>query len=690
MRMNTKDQIPFRSGYLGLHRLLGMLFILLMAGCSQPSSITWEEVNEEGAFLIYRRQSPLGEEQYSITADKESIIVKSLQGENERGRITGVTAELHLDMDLSPTYYSNQRIANGDTTNIFKMEINAGTLTIWEKYFDPVQQEVPSDFFPLHSTIPAVVEMMLYHRYFKQGASNNIPTLPRGEVSMTHKGQDMVTVKGQEVLLDRYVVEGINWGGRTIWLDKEKNLVAIVKANTQIRELIRKGYEEALPVFVAGNVQEQMNQLADYTHNLKGDPSSTTLLTGATIVDGLSDIPQENMALLIKNGEIAAIEKLEELDLPKETRIIDVSGKTLIPGLWDMHAHSNQVQWAPAYLAGGVTTIRDNGNEIEFATAFRDAIDKDGMLGPDILLAGMTDGPGERGNGVIRATSAQQAREVVDLYFQKGYKQIKIYNSIQPDILPVLAAEAHKRGMTVTGHVPWAIDNSVRAIELGMDILSHDRVVFSILFPEKNSEELQELDFKEINSNRIDKAIAFLLEHNTALDPTINISVIRNLPRETPLKTIESGADRIAYELWEGKRFRRGVSAQRAEAAKERILQIMRIVGAFQKAGIPIVAGTDNIVPVFSLYQEIESYQKLADFTPLEAIQAATIVPARVMGMDSQTGTLEVGKEADIAILDENPLQDITNIRTVSAVVSNGNYYQSAPLWQAADFKPAK
>jgi imidazolonepropionase-like amidohydrolase len=116
----------------------------------------------------------------------------------------------------------------------------------------------------------------------------------------------------------------------------------------------------------------------------------------------------------------------------------------------------------------------------------------------------------------------------------------------------------------------------------------------------------------------------------------------------------------------------------------------MDIIGQFYKAGIPIVAGTDNVVPVFSLYLEIETYHKLGKLTPLEAIKTATIIPAKAMGLDAVTGTLEIGKEADIAILDKNPLTDISNIRTVSAVITNGNYYESNPLWLAADFKPRK
>jgi imidazolonepropionase-like amidohydrolase len=186
----------------------------------------------------------------------------------------------------------------------------------------------------------------------------------------------------------------------------------------------------------------------------------------------------------------------------------------------------------------------------------------------------------------------------------------------------------------------------------------------------------------------LDRARAFFLEHKTVLDPTISISIIRSLPRGTPIETVEPDAGRIAYELFEGKRFRSGVSPEMAKKVEKDYIKTMEIIGDFFRAGIPIVAGTDNVVPVYSLYLEIASYHQLGGLTPLEAIQTATIIPAKAMGLDSQTGTLEVGKEADIAILDKNPLDNIDHLRTVSATVTNGNYYQSDPLWEAADFMP--
>jgi len=667
---------------------LKLFLLVLITGCSSAPN-KWKNINEEGAFLVYRRQSLIGEESYSITSNKDSIIVKSLQGENERGRVTGVQAELHLKMDLTPTYYQNIRLTDKDTIINLKVETNVDSISVWEANQEPLIIE-NTNYFPIHSDIPAAMEMMLYHYYFEKGNMKNIPTLPRGEISINFIQNDTVEIKRKKVPLERYVVEGINWGGRTIWLDESKNLVALVKANTQIRELIKKGYEEAKSFFVQGNVEEQMSMLLKYTKDLKGEQAKIKALVGGDIVDGLSDVALKDMTLIIENGRITKIGKRSEVEIPENAKVIDVSGKTLMPGLWDMHAHSNQVQWAPAYLAGGVTTIRDNGNEVEFATSFRDAIAKNGALGPDILLAGMTDGEGIQGNGVIRATNPQEASEVVQMYFENGYKQIKIYSSVASDVTESLSKEAHKRGMTVTGHVPISMGNARLAIQAGMDQLSHRSLILTVLFPDKNQSDLGRyyLEENEITQVQIDDAIDFLLKHKTVLDPTIALDVVRSLPRGSNTETVEPDAFRIAYELFEGKRFRSGLPPQISKKAKADYTKAVGILGQFYKAGVPIVAGTDNIVPVYSLYLEIETYQKLGGLTSLEAIKTATIIPAKAMGLDAETGTLEIGKEADIAILEKNPLLDITNLRTVSAVITNGNYYESSPLWSAADFIP--
>lgn len=686
LKMNPIKYLKYRISCL----LIMAIPLLIVTSCTSESP-TWLENNREASFLVFRRQSQIGEETFKIYYSNDTITVKSSQGENERGRITGVVAELRMNKDLTPVYYSSEYIS-GDTTNVLKMQTaTTGNVSVWEDDFEVVTTKTPPFYFPVHSTIPAAMEMMLYQYMLAKGISS-LPTFPRGGISISHTATDTVTIKGERLPLDRYVVEGINWGGRTIWLDANKNLIALVKANTQIREMIRKGYEEAMPVFIAGNVMEQMKTLEKYSENLKGEQAEITALVGGDIWDGLSSSIQKDMTLIVEAGRIKEIGTRANVSIPNGARIIELKGKTLIPGLWDMHAHSNQVQWAPAYLAGGITTIRDNGNELELATAFRDAIAEKGAIGPDILLAGMTDGPGIKGNGVIRATSAEQAREVVAMYHKNGYKQIKIYNSIAPDILKVLTEEAHKIGMSVTGHVPNEVGNAVDAVESGMDQLSHRARFLTALFPDKNLADLKGnyLADNEITPEQIEKTADFFLKHQTVLDPTIALDVIRALPSGIPVETVEPDVGRIAYELFEDKRFRKGLSEERSQMAVKDYTKAMEIIGVLHKAGVPVVAGTDNVVPVFSLYLELETYHQLGGLTTAEALKTATVIPAKVMGMEKETGTLEAGKQADITILDQNPLENIANIRTVSAVMTNGNYYTSAPLWKAADFLPKR
>ncbi|MBT8403350.1 MAG: amidohydrolase family protein, partial [Gemmatimonadetes bacterium] len=587
-----------------------------LLGCSADSSARQEAAPEgaavdvapeDGSFLMYRRQSLIGEETFSVVRDGDDLVVRSLQGENERGRITGVQAELRLGPDLSPATYRTQRIAGADTTHILEVVASASSVVVREKQAEAVEHARPADFFPVHSDIPAAAEMMLY-RYYLARDRESLPTFPRGDVRLTHRGTDSVEIDGSPTALERYVVEGINWGFRTIWLTESNDLVALVQANTQFREAIRSGYEEALPFFIAGHVEEQLRTLADYTAAHQQRVPGVTALVGGDVVDGVSDRTRPDMTVLVEDGRIRAIGPRADVEIPGGARVIDVAGKTLIPGLWDMHAHANQVQWAPAYLAGGVTTIRDLGNELEFVTAFRDAVES-GAMGMDLLLAGMTDGAGITGNGVVRATTAEEAREVVELYHGHGYDQIKIYTAIEPDVLRVLTEEAHARGMSVTGHVPRAVENGIAAMELGMDQFNHRGLFLSVLFPAEPVGDLGNLYLwdREITPERVEAAAALLLEYGAVLDPTISLDIIRNLPRGTPLETVEPDVGRIAYELWEGKRFLSGVNEERAERMREDVRRGLEVLGAFHEAGVPIVAGTDNVVPVFNLYLEIES-----------------------------------------------------------------------------------
>jgi imidazolonepropionase-like amidohydrolase len=348
------------------------------------------------------------------------------------------------------------------------------------------------------------------------------------------------------------------------------------------------------------------------------------------------------------------------------------------------------VEWGPVYLATGATTVRDVGNEFEFITAVRDAVAAGHGLGPRLLLAGVVDGSGPLRLGVELVDTPDEARSWVHRYHDAGFQQIKIYSSVKLAQLKAVTEEAHKLGMTVTGHVPEGID-AYQAIEAGQDQINHLQYIGAIMRDPSPKNATREDRLKasadlDVNSKKAKRAIDFLLEHHTVVDPTLAIYEFFSASTARPPASFEPGVEKVAPEL----------TAQLTDvgppepdnAVMDRVLaKNLQIVGALHKAGVPIVAGTDQVVPGFSLYREIELYVQ-AGFTPAEAIQAATIVPARVIGVQKELGTIEAGKRADVILLDRNPLESIHNIRSVKYVITNGVMYDCAQLWRSVGFKP--
>src|SRR5262249_28179998 len=369
---------------------------------------------------------------------------------------------------------------------------------------------------------------------------------------------------------------------------------------------------------------------------------------------------------------------------------VDEHGKTVMPGLWDMHAHFEQVEWGPIYLAAGVTTVRDVGNELEFITAVRDAIANGQGLGPHLLLAGVVDGSGKFTIGTQRVDTPEQAREWVDRYHHAGFQQMKIYSSMKLENVKAVADEAHRLGMTVTGHVPEGL-NAYQVIEAGQDQINHIQYIADIMHAPLPADAPRDQRRKasasvDLNSPEAQRALAFLKSHNTVVDPTMALFEFFTATTLKPPASYEPGAAKVAPELAEQLTDVEPPS-ERSQQVQKMFDKYVEIVGALHKAGIRVVAGTDQAVPGYSLHREIEIYNQ-AGFTPMEAIQAATIVPARAMRLDKELGTVEAGKRADLIVITGSPLEDIQAPRDVEYVITNGVMYDSEELWKSVGFKP--
>ena len=196
-------------------------------------------------------------------------------------------------------------------------------------------------------------------------------------------------------------------------------------------EAIRPEYAAALPQLIRAAVADRMKEASRLKRAMPVLASGEFAIVGAALIDGTGAAPVAGTVVVVKDGRIASVGG----GVPAGMKVIDGKGKTLLPGLWEMHAHYMQAEWGSAYLASGVTTARDLGNEFEFITAVRDSVARGEALGPQLLLAGLVDGRGPTTFGTNWADTPEEGRAMVAKYKAAGFQQMKIYNLIKPDVL---------------------------------------------------------------------------------------------------------------------------------------------------------------------------------------------------------------------------------------------------------------
>jgi cytosine/adenosine deaminase-related metal-dependent hydrolase len=670
---------------------LAVTFCALVLAVPKAIPQAGTESAEQGKFVLHKFEQAIGEETYTLTRNEDSFDAKINFKFTDRGRAVPLEASLQSAVDLTPQKFEIKGNTSRLTTIDDEVDVQEDKVRLRnrEKWRDEANPKV---FFTISGYAPATMQMLMVRYWAGHGSPAELETLPSGRVKIEPRGQDSIHIGEKDETLERYTVEGLIWGRETLWFDAKRNLVAAVTTDAEFDhfEAIRDGYESALGKFVGIAGADNMAALSEMAKKLPGNREETLAIVGGTLVDGTGAPALADATVVISQGHILAVGPRAKVKIPGAAKKIDARGKTILPGLWDMHAHFEQVEWGPIYLAAGATTVRDCGNEFEFITAVRDAIAAGRGLGPRLLLAGIVDGTGPLALGVARVDTPEEAKMWTARYHDAGFQQIKIYSSVKLEELKVVAEEAHRLGMTVTGHVPEGL-NAYQTIDAGQDQINHAQYVAGIMRPPlpANAKRIDELKAEtevDTNSAEAQKAIAFLVDHGTVVDPTLAIYEFEAANTEKPPASFEPGVMKIARELAQPL-IDVGPPTPQSKLFQKSFDKNVQIVGALHRAGVPIVAGTDQTVPGYSLYREIELYVQ-AGFTPMEAIQAATIVPARVMGLDKELGTIEIGKQADLIILTANPLESIHNIRTVEFVITGGTMYHCAELWQSVGFKP--
>ena len=632
-------------------------------------------VVEHGLYQVHLLLHAIGTEEYTITDARDGRrVLTTTTSINDRGMKRTSVSTLTFGDHFEPRKLEQK---SGDVVST--TEVSGVEATVHEGAETRTFAKSPVSFVGFAS-MPAAMQMMMmrYWQYHRSPA--HLPIMRASDqappLDIKLVGHEDFPIRGKMVHLTRYTVANLTFGREILWMNDSYGVAAIMTfAGGLPQEFVLDEYESATGNLARSGVRQEMLDLADIDSEVTPEAQGAYAIVGARLIDGTGAAPVEQATVVVRDGHIVSAGSTPS---PAGMRIIHAEGKSLLPGLWEMHSHYSGVEFGPALLAAGVTTARDCGGELDFLVTIRDAIARQHVLGPRLLLAGLIDAGGPLGFGLIDAETPAEGVAAVDSYAQHRFQQIKVYTQIQPSVLRAIAAEAHIKGMTVTGHVPAAVD-TFEGIADGMDQVNHLQFITRSMLP-PNAPPNAELD---LNSDRAQKLIALLKEKQIVVDPTAGWGEMAGHPKTIDAASFEPGVNAAPYST--AAKFRNMGTATDEAEFQARLKVNLRVIGALYKAGVPIVAGSDTGLIGYGLDRELELYVQ-AGLTPMAAIQTATLNAARAMHLDAESGTIQPGKRADLVLIDGNPLANISDIRRISKVITEGRMYDSKTLGHTVGF----
>jgi imidazolonepropionase-like amidohydrolase len=609
---------------------------------------------------------------------------------NDRGRGPDVKTTLVLDDRGAP------RGARSDGHDYWKAavdelaEVRDGQLT-WRSTSERGHAPLDAGFF-LPSSGP-FDGLAVLARALLRAPGRRMKLLPGGEAWIDDDARIDVPQGAEVRHLRRVAVAGLGFSPSLVWLDEHDEYFGEVSPWTST---VAAGAEALVPGLIAHDQRWRDARAAKLASQLAERPPAAGLaITHARLFDSEARAVRSDVTVVVVGDRIAAVGDATTA-VPAGARIIDAHGRTLLPGLWDMHVHLGDDDGV-LDLASGVTTARDLGNDVDALAARVARFEAGTELGPRVLRAGLVDGPGELSapTGVL-AGDAAEARAVVARFADLGYQQLKIYSSVKPELVPVLAAAAHARGLRVSGHIPSGM-KAAQAVEAGYDEIQHANFLFLEFLAGPGEDTRTPLRFSrvaekgaglDLGSAQVLAFLDLLAAHHTVLDPTLVAfgSMFGSDPGQLDAELVPF-AGRLPAQVERGGHAG-GLPATGALRATYRASHVAlgRMVKLAWDRGITIVAGTDSLAGL-SLSRELELYVA-AGIPAADVLALATYGAARVMGKQAQAGSIAPGKQADLVLVDGDPTRDIAAVRNADVVVCRGRVYDPAKLYAAVGMRP--
>ncbi|MGC1304179.1 MAG: amidohydrolase family protein [Caulobacteraceae bacterium] len=637
---------------------------------------------EHGVYTTYMLLHEVGSETYSVSAPgPEGSVMTVASTLSDRGSTRASNTTLKMGPSFTPTLLEMKR-QGAPADEVWRTEVGAGSATVREAGASRTLDR-PTVAYVGFPAMPAALQMMMMRYWALHRSPARLPILRASDqalpLEIRRVGEDGVTLPGGPARLTRYTVANLMFGREILWMDAHGRLAALMTfAGGLPVEQVLADYRPAFEQLVRSGVRQEMADLDELGHQVRPEATGSFAIVGARLIDGTGAPAVERSVVVVRDGRITAVGAEGSVTPPPGLKVIRAEGQSLLPGLWEMHSHYSGVEFGPALMAAGVTTARDCGGEFGFLTTVRARIDQDHALGPRMLLAGLIDSGGPLGFGAVDAETPAEGVAAVDRYADAHFQQIKVYTQIKPDVLRAISAEAHRRGLTVTGHVPAAID-AFEGVADGMDQINHLQFVTRAMLPPG----AKGGDPVDLNSERAKALVALLKAHQTVVDPTEGWGEMAGHPRTIRAASFEPGLEAAPYTL--SSKFEALGGPVEEGHFHERMQANGRVIEALYQAGVPIVAGSDTGLIGYGVDRELELYVQ-AGLPPMAAIQTATLGAARAMKLDHESGSVEVGKRADLMLVDGDPLANISDLRRVVKVVRDGELYDSHALGESVGF----
>ncbi len=519
---------------------------------------------------------------------------------------------------------------------------------------------------------------------------SSIDLFPSGRARV-EKIQDVSvdTPDGAQVV-SLYAVHGIGFTPSYMWFDDNLDVVAFDAGG--YLGMVPEGWDVSvlneLSAIQSEADGEFITQLAS---DLATRADGPVIFENVDVVDVVNGELIENQNVLVEGGSIREI-TANAIESPDAMRV-DGSGKSLMPGLWDMHAHFS-LSDGVLNIAGGITNVRNIGGVHDKTMELTAKHDSGEVIGPNTFRAGFMDKAGPYASGWA-AESLQDALDRVDFYAENGYIQIKLYSSIEPDWVAPIAERAHSLGLRVSGHIP-AFMSAEQAVRAGYDEIQHINMVFLNFLAGDREDTRQQIRFTlygdeagnlDLNSDEVQSFFALLKENNVSVDPTAAIfdTSLRHLdgqPDPTFAAVIDHLPPSIARSRYLVQMNKRGQEEAWLKSAENQAAMLK----ALHEYGIQIVPGSDDMA-AFTVHREIELYAE-AGIPVADVLRIATLDSARITGVDDRKGSIEIDKDADLILIDGNPFEDISVIRRAVLVMKGDTLYRPDDLYRSIGVKP--